>query len=84
VIASDLPSLHEWITSGENGWLVPVGDAGMLANAILTLLGDEPLRLSIRQKNLELVKEGLSHQAQMEKMERLYEQLSATWRGGAA
>jgi glycosyltransferase involved in cell wall biosynthesis len=84
VIASDLPSLHEWITSGENGWLVPVRDAGQLAHAIITLLGDEPVRLSFRQKNLDLVKERLSHQAQMEKMECLYEQLSASWSGGTA
>jgi glycosyltransferase involved in cell wall biosynthesis len=76
VIASDLPSLQEWITSGENGWLVPVGDPGTLASAILKLLNNAPMRFSFLQKNLELVKNHLSHQAQMEKMERLYQDLA--------
>jgi glycosyltransferase involved in cell wall biosynthesis len=80
VIASDLPSLREWITDGENGRLVAVREAGQLAKAIIDLLGDEGLRGAFRQKNLELVKERATHQVQMEKMERLYQELLDSWR----
>jgi glycosyltransferase involved in cell wall biosynthesis len=80
IIASDLPSLREWITNGENGLLVPIRDANILAGAIQNLLGDERLRLAFRQRNLELVQERATHQAQMEKMERLYQDLLTSWR----
>jgi glycosyltransferase involved in cell wall biosynthesis len=34
-IVSDIPGNREWITSGENGWLFPDGDAEALASVIL-------------------------------------------------
>jgi glycosyltransferase involved in cell wall biosynthesis len=78
LIVSDLPSLREWITDGANGLLVPAGDAERLASAICSLLGDEAMRLAFRQSNLDLVKERATHQKQMEKMERLYQDLLNT------
>jgi glycosyltransferase involved in cell wall biosynthesis len=80
IIASDLPSLREWITNAENGLLVPVRDADQLASAIQNLLGDESLRQAFRRRNLQLVMERATHQAQMEKMERLYQDLLTSWR----
>jgi glycosyltransferase involved in cell wall biosynthesis len=45
VIATRCPSgLEEIITDGVNGLLVPVGDVNALAEAMLKLLKDEPLR----------------------------------------
>lgn len=36
VVASDLPGFRELLTDGENGWLVPAGDAAALAHTIQT------------------------------------------------
>ena len=38
VIVSDIPGNREWIEQGNQGWLYPEGDAGALAEAILTAL----------------------------------------------
>lgn len=35
VVVSDIPGNREWVTSGENGWLFPDGDAEALATVIL-------------------------------------------------
>jgi glycosyltransferase involved in cell wall biosynthesis len=40
VVASDLPTLHDAVTDGETARLVPSGDAGWLATAIVDTLGD--------------------------------------------
>jgi glycosyltransferase involved in cell wall biosynthesis len=37
-IVADIPGNREWITSGENGWLFPDGDAEALAAAILNAM----------------------------------------------
>lgn len=41
VIATDLPTLHEWIVPRQNGYLIKVGDINGLAKAILEIL-DHP------------------------------------------
>ncbi len=75
VIASDLPALREWIIPGENGLLVPVGDADALAQAIIRLLGDTDLQNRMRQHGLELARKNADHQSEMVKMEQLYQNL---------
>jgi glycosyltransferase involved in cell wall biosynthesis len=71
-VVSDLPSLREWITDGENGLLVPVGDVEALAEAIVYLLQNPQKRAEFRQQNLSLIQERANHQAEMAKMEALY------------
>jgi glycosyltransferase involved in cell wall biosynthesis len=41
--------LKEIVQDGETGLLVPPGDAAALANALVTLLTDEPLRRRFAQ-----------------------------------
>ncbi len=77
VVVSDLPSLREWITDGENGLLVPVRDAEALAEAIIQLLRDPQQRAEFRQRNLNLIRERADHQVEMAKMESLYHTLVA-------
>ena len=72
VIASDLPSVREWIIPGENGELVPARDHVQLAQATLRLLQDPQRRIAYAEKNKNLVQERADHQREMEKMERLY------------
>lgn len=72
VVVSDLPSLQEWITDGENGLLVPAQDAEALAEAIIQLLRNPQQRAEFRQRNLDLIRERADHQKEMAKMEALY------------
>jgi glycosyltransferase involved in cell wall biosynthesis len=44
VVASDLGQIGEVVRHGENGWLVPPGDADALAGGIARLLDDPELR----------------------------------------
>jgi glycosyltransferase involved in cell wall biosynthesis len=37
-LVSDIPANKEWISDGENGWLFPDGDAGLLAAKIIQVL----------------------------------------------
>jgi glycosyltransferase involved in cell wall biosynthesis len=76
VVASDLPSLREWITDGQSGILVPVGDADALAQAIIRMLADSRLYCQIREKGLEIVRSRADHAAWMAQMETLYLKLA--------
>jgi glycosyltransferase involved in cell wall biosynthesis len=49
VVASAVGGLKEIVQDGETGLLVPPGDAAALANALVTLLTDEPLRRRFAQ-----------------------------------
>jgi len=75
VIASDLPSLREWIGDGQSGLLVPVGDAEALTRAIIRLLTDRLLYSRIQGQALQLVKKRADHAAWMAQMETLYQGL---------
>lgn len=72
VIASDLPSIREWITDGVNGILIPPRDEQALASAIIKLLSNPELSHSFSQYNRKLVAERADHEAEMKKMESLY------------
>ena len=72
VIASDLPSLREWIKNGENGILVPTRDEQVLADAIIKLLKDANKRADIRNRNIDLIRLRANPQIEMEKMETIY------------
>ena len=75
VIASDFPSLHEWITDGQNGLLVSGDDAESLAQAIIRLLTNNALYTQIREQALRVVHERADHSAWMARVESLYKEL---------
>jgi glycosyltransferase involved in cell wall biosynthesis len=76
VIASDLPSLREWIAAEQSGLLVPVGDSEALAQAIIRLLNDRTLYARIRTQALQIVKERADHSRWMARMDDLYRELT--------
>jgi glycosyltransferase involved in cell wall biosynthesis len=80
VIASDVMSLREWITSGENGLLVDPGDVGGLARTILSVLKNPGMREKFFAQNLDMLKEKANYQEEMKKMDALYQQLAARTR----
>ena len=47
VVATDVGSIHDAVIENETGHLVPAGDAAQLTERVLSLLIDQPLRLSI-------------------------------------
>jgi len=50
IIATAVGGTPEMIRHKENGWLIPARDRRSLAEALLTLLGDEPLRKNLASK----------------------------------
>ncbi len=49
LVASDLPSLREILTHGDDAWLVSPDDASTLARGVARLLGDAGLRAKLRE-----------------------------------
>ncbi|MGZ4783442.1 MAG: glycosyltransferase, partial [Oryzihumus sp.] len=47
VVTSDLPVFREYLVSGRDALLVPVGDVDALADALLTVLTDDRLRAAL-------------------------------------
>ena len=75
VICSDLSSLREIITSGVNGWLVPVGQVIPLANAINQILGQPELARDLGRNANQVVGESFNYQLEMKRMESIYARL---------
>lgn len=56
-VVSDIPSNREWISDGENGFLVPIDQEKLLAEKILEAIRNQDLRERSRDKNFRLIKE---------------------------
>jgi glycosyltransferase involved in cell wall biosynthesis len=54
-IVTDIPANREWITDGENGRLVPPGEATRLAVAIIDAWRDSDLRQRAREHNARII-----------------------------
>lgn len=54
-IVTDVPGSNELISNGENGLVVPPGDAQTLAAALLSVLGNEDVRRSLGESAAESV-----------------------------
>jgi len=75
VVCTDLPPLREFITSGENGMLVPVRQASPLAEAILQLLAQPEQAYEFGRKACKVVTEKANREVEMQRMEAIYQQL---------
>jgi len=72
-VAGDIESLREWITPGENGFLVNPADPQTLAEAILAALGDTDLRDRAARQNARILAERADYQRCMGQVEGFYE-----------
>ncbi len=79
VIASDLPSLREFITNGENGWLVPVGETVPLASAIAQHLAQPELAREMGLKANQVVVKNFNYDKEMKLTESIYTGLVKSW-----
>ncbi len=78
IIASDLPSVREWIVPEVNGWLVTPGDSTALARAIESALAlPQPRKRAFAEQGRRVVVERASQDAEMTRMEQLYRQALA-------
>lgn len=56
-VVTDIPANREWITNGQNGFLVPSYEERILANRIIDAIRNQALREKSRTKNLSIVQE---------------------------
>lgn len=77
LVLSRLPQLEELITAGQNALTVPAEDPIQLAQAIIRLLEDKTLRQNMVAMNLALIKTHGDFDAEMKKMEKLYEEVTS-------
>jgi glycosyltransferase involved in cell wall biosynthesis len=64
--------IREWVKHGETGLVVPVGDAGALANELLRLVDAGNLRKALAGGANRLVMDRGSHTRNLEMMEQIY------------
>jgi len=76
-IVTDLSGNGEWVTDGENGFLVPVNDIDALANQIVYLLKNGELGRKFGRLGRKIIQERAEYEREMERMERLYQRIAA-------
>lgn len=74
-VVTDIPANREWITDGDNGFLVKIGDSELLADRIARGLTDETMRTEAVRRNAELIRAHGDYQTNMAKIEHMYEQV---------
>jgi glycosyltransferase involved in cell wall biosynthesis len=71
-VAGDIESVREWITDGENGLLCDPTSPQSIATAIVRALGDEQMRNTARQMNVQLIAERAEYNKVMQQAEEFY------------
>jgi glycosyltransferase involved in cell wall biosynthesis len=72
-VVTDIPSNREWISDGENGFLVPIDEERFLAEKILEAIRNHDLREGSRDKNFSLIKEKALWPVTIAKTKEIYE-----------
>lgn len=72
-IAGEIDSIKEWVDDGENGLLVPPGDAQSLAKAIIRALDDAKLRRRAKAINLDTIANRADYPKVMHRAEQFYQ-----------
>lgn len=79
-IHSDLPSVAEWITSGQNGFLVPVDDPRAIGKALWRAMEDDALVADAAVHNRDLVLRHLEYRVVRQRVLGLYHDVAAMGR----
>ena len=77
VVASDLPSLREWIVDGDTGFLVPPRNAAGLAAVLETVVTDGEVRHRVGAKARRTVQQRADRRRTLAQMEDVYRRLTA-------
>jgi glycosyltransferase involved in cell wall biosynthesis len=71
-IVTDIPANREWIVNGENGFLVPTDEEGILANRIIDAIRNQAMLEKSREDNLFVVEEKAVWRVNIKKVEEVY------------
>ncbi len=82
VIATRAGGTPEGFTDEETALLIPANDAPALAQALLRLAQDEPLRLRLRENGLRAVQERWSFEAYLNRLVDFYQRIIEQWKSG--
>ena len=74
-VASDIPANRQWIRHGINGFLFPVGDVDLLAEAIVEAIRQPGLRQEAGDQNWDIVRRKASWVKSMATIENYYHRL---------
>lgn len=75
VLVTPVGGIPEAIKHGINGFLVPVGDANAISDALIDLISNQELRQQLGQNALKTVQERFSTDVVLEKLSSLYREL---------
>lgn len=75
-VATDLPANREWISDGENGFLVPQDDYRAMADKIIYLINNSQIRKKFGKINRHIIIDRAEHIKEMGKVEKLYAELA--------
>jgi len=76
-VVGDIESMHEWVQSGINGFLVDATDAHSIASGILQAISQPALRTKAAQYNTVLIVERAAYLPNMARVERFYKEVSS-------
>jgi glycosyltransferase involved in cell wall biosynthesis len=71
-IVTDIPANREWITTGQNGFLVPANEEKLLAKKIIDAIRDRALLERSRKENLSLIERKVLWSVNIEKIKKMY------------
>ena len=74
-VVTDIPSNREWITDGDNGFLVPIDEAGILASRILDAIRNRDFLEKRKSDNLLIVERKAFWPTNIKKLEEIYSSL---------
>ena len=75
-VVTDIPANHEFLTHGENAFLIPVGDFEGLAERIIYLLKNKAARDLFGKACRQLIMERSEHKKEMGKITEIYQELT--------
>jgi len=71
-IVTDIPANREWIVNGENGFLVPTDNEGILAGRIIDAIRNQAMLEKIREDNLFVVEERAVWRVNIKRVKEVY------------
>jgi glycosyltransferase involved in cell wall biosynthesis len=75
-VVTDLPANREWVTDGENGFIVPPNDIHTLAEKVVYLLNNNNVRTSFGKVGQKLIRERAEYRTEMGRVENMYKELA--------